>query len=55
MRIVEPDNAFITRSVFDEETKIGKCEITTFESAGTPHKQTNGGAMDFTLRQTCHA
>jgi SAM-dependent methyltransferase len=51
---VEPDNAFITRSVFDEETKIGTCEITTFESAGTAGQKKEWRRMDFTLRQTCH-
>jgi hypothetical protein len=52
--IVEPDNAFITRSVYDEETKIGRCDVTTFDSSGDPvtsawHRQ------DFTVRQTCHS
>jgi SAM-dependent methyltransferase len=47
--IVEQDNAFITRSTFDEETKVATCDVTTFDAE-------NGGWKrgDFTLRQTCH-
>jgi SAM-dependent methyltransferase len=52
--VVERDNAFITRSVYDEETKIGRCDITTFES-----RAEEGGAewrrRDFTVRQKCHS
>ena len=47
--IVEPDNAFITRSVYDEETKIAKCDITTFDLSGTAWRR-----EDFTVHQTCH-
>jgi SAM-dependent methyltransferase len=50
--LVEPDNAFITRAVYDEEAKTGKCDVTTFE-------QSNPGSEwrreDFTLCQTCHS
>ncbi|HEX4275244.1 MAG TPA: class I SAM-dependent methyltransferase [Bryobacteraceae bacterium] len=49
--IVEPDNAFITRSVYDEETKIGRCDVTTFDSAGNDQWL----RKDFTLFQTCHS
>jgi SAM-dependent methyltransferase len=48
---VAPDNAFITRSVYDEETKIGRCDITTFESGG----DTGWQRADFSVRQTCHS
>jgi SAM-dependent methyltransferase len=48
--IVESDNAFITKSVYDEETKIGRCDITAFDSSGTAWRR-----EDFTLRQTCHS
>jgi len=48
--IVEPDNAFITRSVYDEETKIGRCDVTTFDLVGTAWQR-----QDFTVRQTCHS
>jgi SAM-dependent methyltransferase len=47
---VEPDNVFITRSVYDEDTKIGTCEITAFD-AGTKNQWQR---EDFTVRQTCH-
>jgi SAM-dependent methyltransferase len=49
--VVEPDNAFMTRSVYDEETKIGRCDITTFDPTGNGewHRE------DFTVRQTCHS
>jgi hypothetical protein len=48
--IAEPDNAFITRCVYDEATKSARCDITTFDSA--PH---NGWRRnDFTVCQTCH-
>jgi SAM-dependent methyltransferase len=49
--IVEPGSAFITRSVYDEETKLGTCEITTFD-AGAKGAWLRG---DFTLHQTCHS
>jgi len=52
--VVEPDNAFITRSVYDEETKIGRCDITTFDSSG-PVPNTAWRREDFTVRQTCHS
>jgi SAM-dependent methyltransferase len=48
--IVEPDAAFITRSVYDDKTKIGRCDVTTFEQAAGGWRR-----EDFTLRQTCHA
>ena len=38
-------------SVYDEETKIGTCDITTFDfKAGDKWRR-----EDFTLRQTCHS
>jgi SAM-dependent methyltransferase len=50
--IVEPDNAFITRSVYDEGTKIGTYDFTTFREddfhAGKWLRE------DFTVRQTFH-
>jgi SAM-dependent methyltransferase len=48
--IVEQDNAFITKSNFDEETKVATCDVTTFDAA-------DGGwnRSDFALRQTCHS
>ncbi|HWF11530.1 MAG TPA: class I SAM-dependent methyltransferase [Bryobacteraceae bacterium] len=48
--IVEPDNAFMTRSVYDEETRTARCDITAFEPA-------NGGWRrdDFAVFQTCHS
>lgn len=49
--IVEPDSAFITRSVYDEETKIGRCDITAFEPGSDEHWR----RRDFTVRQTCHS
>jgi len=52
--VVEPDNAFITRSVYDEETKIGTCDITTFDSSG-PVPNTTWRRGDFTVCQTCHS
>jgi SAM-dependent methyltransferase len=48
--MVEPKMAFITESVYDEGTKAGTCDVTTFDfKAGD--KWLRG---DFTLRQTCH-
>ncbi len=48
--IVEPDSAFITRSVYDEDTKIGRCDVTTFDATQSAwHRQ------DFTVRQTYHS
>lgn len=47
---VEADHAFITRSRYDDESRIGVCDITTFD-------RTPEGAWrrdDFALRQTCH-
>ncbi len=49
--LVEPDNAFITRSVYDEETKVGRCDITTFDATGKGEWRRE----DFTVRQTCHS
>jgi SAM-dependent methyltransferase len=49
---VEPDNAFITRSAYDEETKRGKCDITTFERSGSGAEWRR---EDFTVCQTCHS
>ena len=49
--IVEADNAFITRSVYDEETKIGRCDITAFDAS----EQGYWRREDFTVRQTCHS
>jgi SAM-dependent methyltransferase len=47
---VEEESAFITRSVYDADTRIGTCDITTFDADGN-----NGWRReDFTLRQTCH-
>lgn len=47
---VEPDNVFITRSAYDEDTKIGKCDITTFDAEG----KNSWRREDFTVCQTCH-
>jgi SAM-dependent methyltransferase len=47
--VVERDSAFITRSVYDEETKIGTCDITAFDRAGAVWRR-----EDFTVRQKCH-
>ena len=48
--IVERDDAFITRSNFDEDTKVATCDVTTFDAGdGCWHRR------DFTLRQTCHS
>jgi SAM-dependent methyltransferase len=52
--VVEPDSAFITRSVYDEETKTGKCDITAFDLGGTD-PNAFWRREDFTMRQTCHA
>jgi SAM-dependent methyltransferase len=53
--IVEPTNAFITRSVYDEETRIGKCDFTTFEPSTGQAANGNGWQRsDFTVCQTCH-
>jgi hypothetical protein len=49
--IVEADNAFITRSVYNEKTKIGRCDITTFDSEGKDKWRRE----DFTVRQKCHS
>ena len=49
--IVELDNAFIARSGYDEETRVGKCEITAFDS----HGNADWRRRDFTVRQTCHS
>ncbi len=48
--MVEPDNAFITRSAYDEDTRTGICDITTFEA----ESDGNWRRDDFRLRQTCH-
>jgi SAM-dependent methyltransferase len=47
--LVESDSAFITRSVYDEKTKIGRCDITAFDRAGAVWRR-----EDFTVRQKCH-
>jgi SAM-dependent methyltransferase len=52
--VVEPDGAFITRSVYDQETKIGRCDITAFDSSGR-HDKAGWRREDFTVRQTCHS
>jgi SAM-dependent methyltransferase len=51
--IVEPDSAFITRSVYDEDAKIGRCDITTFDLI-VPDTNAAWRREDFTVRQTCH-
>ena len=48
--VAESDIAYITRSHFDEISKVGTCDITTFELINDDWKRT-----DFTVRQTCHA
>jgi SAM-dependent methyltransferase len=48
--VVERDNVFVTRSVYDEDTKIGTCDITTFDPTGKGEWRRE----DFTVRQTCH-
>lgn len=52
--VVEPDSAFITRSIYDEKTKIGRCDITTFDLSG-PNGKAGWRREDFTVRQTCHS
>jgi len=47
---VEPASAFITRSVYDEKTKIGRCDITAFDRAGAVWRR-----EDFTVSQKCHS
>jgi SAM-dependent methyltransferase len=49
--IVEPDNAFITRSVYDEEAKVAKCDVTAFESSGG----VDWRRRDFTVSQVFHS
>ena len=46
---VERDHAYITRSVYDEETKAARCDITTFDSTSKAWSRD-----DFTVRQTFH-
>ncbi len=48
--VVEPERAFITRSVYNDETRIAVCDITTFDS--TPEGFWR--REDFSVRQTCH-
>jgi SAM-dependent methyltransferase len=48
--IVENGYAFITRSVFDEETRSGRCDVTIFDEG----KAGSWSREDFTLTQTCH-
>jgi SAM-dependent methyltransferase len=48
--VVEADSVFITRSAYDEETKIGTCDITAFDRAGAVWRR-----EDFTMHQTCHS
>lgn len=48
--VVEPESVFITRSVYDEKTKIGTCDITAFDRAGAVWRR-----EDFTLHQKCHS
>jgi SAM-dependent methyltransferase len=50
---VEREHVFITRSAYDEQTKTGTCEITTFDSE-TPTENNAWSRDDFTVRQTCH-
>jgi SAM-dependent methyltransferase len=52
--IVEPYHAFITRSVYDEETKTGRCDVTAFDLTG-PAANAHWRRRDFSLRQTCHS
>ena len=47
--VVEHASAFITRSNFDEDTKVATCEVTTFDAENKAWRR-----RDFTLRQTCH-
>jgi SAM-dependent methyltransferase len=54
---VEDGYAFITRSGYDEETKIARCDITTFDESsdgGTGHLTGQWTRGDFTVCQTCH-
>jgi hypothetical protein len=51
--MVERDNVFITRSVYDEETKIGTCDITTFDAGSAA--EDSWRREDFTVRQRCHS
>jgi SAM-dependent methyltransferase len=46
----EADNAYMTRSTFDEDTRIGTCEITTFDKENGAWRR-----KDFTVHQTCHS
>jgi SAM-dependent methyltransferase len=48
---VERDNVFIAKSRYDEDTKLGTCDITTFDLTGNGEWRRE----DFTLHQTCHS
>ncbi len=52
--LVAPDSAYITRSSFDEDTKVATCEITTFDAEKFDAENDTFRRRDFTLRQTCH-
>lgn len=46
--IVEDDQVCVMRSEYDEESRVGTCNITTFRQNGAWTR------ADFTVRQTCH-
>jgi len=48
--MVAAEEAYITRSRFDETTRIATCDITTFAEGASGWQRD-----DFTLRQSCHA
>lgn len=51
--IVEPDSVCVMHSEFDQATRTGKYEITTFEPA-VGRSANRWRREDFTLRQVCH-
>jgi SAM-dependent methyltransferase len=48
--IVEEESVCVMRSEFDEETRIGRYDVTAFERNGSRDWR----RRDFTLQQTCH-
>jgi hypothetical protein len=47
--IVEDDNVCVLRSHYNQEKRVGVCQVTVFDSVDQEWKRS-----DFTLRQTCH-
>ena len=55
--IVEENSVCVMRSAFNEETKIGRYDVTAFECVGSQSigaKSSRWLRKDFTLRQTFH-